>query len=243
MQIIKVKNYQEMSNKAAEYIIQKVVQFPNCNLGLATGGTPIGTYQNLIEDHQKNGTSYRDVTTFNLDEYIGLAASNKNSYHYFMNDQLFKHIDINPERTFIPRGDAADIQKECLRYEECIERHGGIDLQLLGIGSNGHIGFNEPGASFESNTHVVNLTQSTINANSRFFANKDEVPTKAITMGIATIMKSKEILLLASGSKKSEALFNLLNLEVNEGFPASILQKHPSVTIIADEEALSRVKI
>lgn len=241
MQIIEAKDYQEMSQKAAEYIINKVVSFPNIKLGLATGGTPVGTYQNLIEDHRKNGTSYREVTTFNLDEYIGLSELNKNSYHHYMNEQLFNHIDINPDRTFIPRGDAADIQKECLEYEKLIERHGGIDLQLLGIGSNGHIGFNEPGASFDSKTHVVHLTPSTINANSRFFDNKDDVPTKAITMGIATIMKSKEILLLASGNKKSEALFKLLNMEVNESFPASILKRHPSVTIIADKGALARV--
>lgn len=243
MKIIEVKNYQQMSNKAASYIIEKVINYPNIKLGLATGGTPVGTYQKLIEDHQKNGTSYQKVTTFNLDEYIGLSKENKNSYHYFMNEHLFNHIDINKKRTFIPRGDVEDLQKECLYYEELIAKHGGIDLQVLGIGSNGHIGFNEPGTSFESKTHIVKLTPSTIQANARFFKRENEVPTKAITMGMATIMKSKEILLLISGEAKREALFKLLNRDVNADFPASILKNHPSVTIIADEAAVKDVKV
>lgn len=243
MKIIEVKNYQQMSNKAASYIIEKVINYPNIKLGLATGGTPVGTYQKLIEDHQKNGTSYQKVTTFNLDEYIGLTKENKNSYHYFMNEHLFNHIDINKKRTFIPRGDVEDLQKECLYYEELIAKHGGIDLQVLGIGSNGHIGFNEPGTSFESKTHIVKLTPSTIQANARFFKRENEVPTKAITMGMATIMKSKEILLLISGEAKREALFKLLNRDVNADFPASILKNHPSVTIIADEAAVKDVKV
>lgn len=243
MKIIEVKNYQQMSNKAAEYIIEKVIKFPSITLGLATGGTPIGTYRKLIEDHQKNGTSYQKVTTFNLDEYIGLSGENKNSYRYFMNEQLFNHIDIKKTKTYVPRGDVDDVQKECLYYEELLAKHGGVDLQILGIGSNGHIGFNEPGTSFESKTHIVNLTPSTIQANARFFNRVKEVPTKAITMGISTIMKSKEILLLISGETKREALFRLLNGDVNEGFPASVLKSHPSVTIIADEAAVADIKI
>ncbi|MEH6955833.1 glucosamine-6-phosphate deaminase [Neobacillus drentensis] len=243
MRVIEVKDYQQMSNRAAEYIIQKVVQNPSIKLGLATGGTPMGTYKSLIEDHQKNGTSYQQVTTFNLDEYIGLSGNNKNSYRYFMNDQLFNHININKAKTNIPSGIAADFQEECHRYENLIARHGGVDLQILGIGANGHIGFNEPGTSFRSTTHIVNLADSTIQANARFFSRIEEVPTQAITMGISTIFKSKEILLLVSGEQKKDALFRLLNGEINESFPASVLKNHPYVTIIADKVAIADLKV
>jgi glucosamine-6-phosphate deaminase len=243
MKIIEVKDYQEMSTRAAEFIIKKVIQNPCIKLGLATGGTPIGTYKCLIEDHKKNGTSYQQVTTFNLDEYIGLSGANKNSYQYFMNDQLFNYIDVNKAKTNIPSGIADNFQEECNRFEDLIENHGGVDLQILGIGSNGHIGFNEPGTSFNSKTHIVKLADSTIQANARFFHRIEEVPTKAITMGISTIMKSKEILLLVSGDKKKEALFRLLNGEINEGFPASVLKNHPCVTIIADKVAIADLKV
>jgi glucosamine-6-phosphate deaminase len=243
MKIIEVKDYQQMSIKAAEYIIEKVVQNPSIKLGLATGGTPVGTYKSLIEDHQKNGTSYQKVTTFNLDEYIGLAGDNKNSYRYFMDDQLFNYIDINKAKTNIPSGIAADFQDECNRYEDLIAKHGGVDLQILGIGSNGHIGFNEPGTSFASKTHIVKLAPSTIQANARFFKGMEEVPTQAITMGISTIMKSKEILLLVSGDNKKEALFRLINGEISESFPASVLKNHPCVTIIADKAAIADLKV
>ncbi|MFF2450687.1 glucosamine-6-phosphate deaminase [Neobacillus sp. NPDC058068] len=239
MKMIKVENYQQMSEKAAEYIIDRVTKVPSIKLGLATGGTPIGTYKHLIEDYQKNGTSYLNVTTFNLDEYIGLSGENKNSYRYYMNDLFFNHIDINKEKTHIPQGDVGDMQTECLRYEELIAENGGIDLQILGIGSNGHIGFNEPGTSFHSKTHIVDLAPSTIEANARFFNQLEEVPTKAITMGISTIMKSKEILLLVSGESKKDALDKLMNGPVDEKFPASILKNHPHVTIIADKAAVA----
>ncbi|GHI01486.1 glucosamine-6-phosphate deaminase [Neobacillus kokaensis] len=239
MNIITVKDYAEMSQKAAAYIIEKVRQTPSLRLGLATGGTPVGTYQNLINDHQKNNTTYRDVLTFNLDEYIGLTGDNKNSYRFFMDDNLFNHIDIKKNNTFIPRGDGENFETECREYEDLLAKHGGVDLQILGIGSNGHIGFNEPGTSFESKTHVVNLAPSTIEANARFFNSMEEVPTQAITMGISSIMKSKEILLLVSGESKRDAMKKLLNGEVTESFPASILNNHPSVTIIADQAALS----
>jgi glucosamine-6-phosphate deaminase len=243
MKIIEVNDYQQMSNRAAEFIIEKVIQNPGIKLGLATGGTPIGTYKCLIEGHKKNETSYQKVTTFNLDEYIGLSGDNKNSYRYFMNDQLFNHIDVNKAKTNIPSGIAVNLQEECSRYENLIDKHGGVDLQILGIGSNGHIGFNEPGTSFGSKTHIVNLAESTIQANARFFNRIEEVPTKAITMGISTIMKSKEILLLVSGEKKKEALFRLLNGEINERFPASVLKNHPCVTIIADKVAIADLKV
>ncbi|MBZ5752620.1 MULTISPECIES: glucosamine-6-phosphate deaminase [Metabacillus] len=243
MKMIEVKDYQEMSKRVAEYIIEKVRTSKKLNLGLATGGTPVGTYTNLIEDHKQNYTSYQDVTTFNLDEYVGLSGDDSNSYRYYMNDQLFDHIDIHKSNTYIPRGDASDMQKECLDYEKLLTEHGGIDLQILGIGSNGHIGFNEPGTSFDSNTHLVELAPSTREANARYFSSLEEVPTKAVTMGIATIMKSKEILLLISGENKSEALSQLLHGEVNESFPASVLRNHPYVTIIADKAAIAAEKV
>jgi glucosamine-6-phosphate deaminase len=238
MNLIKVADYQEMSQKAAEYIRKKVSDFPSIKLGLATGGTPIATYKNLIKDHQQNGTSYRGVTAFNLDEYVGLSDENPNSYRYYMDHQLFDHIDILKSNTFIPNGTVADLQSECKRYEELILEQGGIDLQILGIGANGHIGFNEPGTSFSSKTHIVQLSPSTIEANARFFDTIEQVPTRAITMGIATIMQSKEILLLVSGKRKQEALYQLLHGDLSENFPASILKTHPSVTIIADEAAM-----
>lgn len=239
MNIIEVNNYQHMSQQAAKYIIEKVRSLPNIHLGLATGATPIGTYEALIEDHKYNRTSYRNIKTFNLDEYVGLSEENPNSYRFFMNDKLFNHIDINRANTHVPHGIAKDFSEECARYERIIEANGGIDLQILGIGSNGHIGFNEPGTSFHSKTHIVNLSQSTIEANSRFFNTLADVPTQAITMGISTIMKSKEILLLVSGESKSDALTTLLTTAVNESFPASILKNHPNVTIIADKAALA----
>jgi glucosamine-6-phosphate deaminase len=242
MKIFEVKDYQQMSNRAAEYIIEKVSSLSSINLGLATGGTPMGTYKYLIEDYQQNGTSYVNVTTFNLDEYRGLSSENRNSYQYYMNDMLFNHIDINKANTHIPNGDIDNVQKECTQYEQLIAKHGGIDLLILGIGSNGHIGFNEPGTSFNSKTHLVNLTPSTIKANARYFDQSEEVPTKAITMGISTIMKSKEILLLISGESKAKALFNLLNGHVDESFPASVLKNHPNVTIIADDAAVVDLK-
>jgi glucosamine-6-phosphate deaminase len=243
MKIIDVKDYQEMSKKAAEYIIEKVRHSKNLKLGLATGGTPVGTYTNLIEDHKQNHTSYQGVKTFNLDEYVGLSGDNHNSYRFYMNDQLFNHIDIEKSNTHIPHGDAKDMQKECTDYENLLAEHGGIDLQVLGIGSNGHIGFNEPGTSFDSNTHIVDLAPSTREANARYFDSLEEVPTRAVTMGIATIMKSKEILLLISGENKKEALSNLLHGEVDERFPASVLRNHPCVTIIADEAAIADEKV
>ena len=243
MKIIEAQDYLDMSKIAADYIIKKVCSFPKIKLGLATGGTPVGIYSNLIADHQKNGTSYRGVTTFNLDEYVGLSGTNPNSYRYYMNHNLFNHVDIQKSNTFVPRGTVDDIQQECAVYENLIRKHKGIDLQILGIGKNGHIGFNEPGTSFQSETHVVQLTPSTREANARYFNSLDEVPTKAITMGIATIMKSKEILLLISGEEKKEALKRLLTGNVDESFPASVLTKHPYVTIIADKAAIAGLKV
>ncbi|MFD4820087.1 glucosamine-6-phosphate deaminase [Peribacillus butanolivorans] len=243
MNIIKVQDYKEMSQSAANIVIRKVKENSKIKLGLATGGTPKGTYDALIEDHMQNNTSYENVTSFNLDEYIGLDSNDPNSYHYYMDQSLFAHININKEQTYLPNGASDNLDKECTRFDKMIETLGGIDLQILGIGQNGHIGFNEPGTSFSSGTHVVALEESTRQANARYFDSIDEVPTHAITMGIATIMKSKEILLLISGEEKAETLKKLIHGEITEEFPASILKKHNNVTIIADQKALSGVLI
>ncbi|MBA4492864.1 glucosamine-6-phosphate deaminase [Paenactinomyces guangxiensis] len=243
MLLIKTKDYQQMCERAAEIIIEKVNAAAPLKLGLATGGTPKGIYRKLIEDHRNNGTSYQRVTTFNLDEYVGLPPHHPNSYHFYMNHYLFSHIDIPEKQTHIPDGMASDLEAECSRYERLIDTEGGIDLQILGIGLNGHIGFNEPGTSFLSRTHVVQLDETTRRANKRYFSSFAEVPTHAITMGIATIMKSSEIILLVNGRKKAKVLRRLFEEEVNEQLPASVLKKHPHVTIIADEEALSSLYV
>lgn len=242
MKIIVVENYDEMSKKAAEILIKKVQEKPNAVLGLATGSTPVGLYKELIEDHQQNGTSYKDIHTVNLDEYIGLPQEDKNSYFTFMYEHLFKYLEIPKEHTHIPSGDTEDYAKECKRYEEIIESLGQVDLQILGIGSNGHIGFNEPGTPFTGDTHIIDLKESTRQANARFFESIDKVPTQAITMGIGTIMKSKEILLLASGKAKAEAIHGMIHGEMTEELPASILQSHPHVTLIVDKDAYSLCK-
>ncbi|MED1489255.1 glucosamine-6-phosphate deaminase [Bacillus smithii] len=241
MRVVKVANYEEMSQKAAECIIRQVKEKPDSVLGLATGGTVIGTYQLLAKDHQKNGTSYRQILTVNLDEYIGISPEHEQSYHFYMKKRLFDHIQIPPENTYLPDGQAEDLEEECKRYDERIESLGGIDLQLLGIGVNGHIGFNEPGTPFDSKTHIVELSESTRKANARFFNTLEEVPKKAITMGIETIINSKKILLLASGLKKAPIIRKLFQEGITEEIPASVLKKHENVVLIADEEALSLV--
>ncbi|MCS0673323.1 glucosamine-6-phosphate deaminase [Cytobacillus firmus] len=241
MKIIRTADYNDMSQKAAQLMIEKIRQQPDMTLGLATGSTPKGVYAELIKDHQKNGTSYEKITTINLDEYIGLLSSDPNSYRHFMNSELFDHLDIRLENTHLPNGAAEDMSQECERYEQLIKDLADIDLQLLGIGRNGHIGFNEPGTSFQSRTHVVELAESTRKANARFFNSIEDVPAQAITMGIASILDSREIILLASGSAKAEAIRQLVYGEPDEQFPASALKLHENVTIIADEEALSLV--
>lgn len=239
MNIIKVKNYEEMSEKAAAFISETVRRKPNAVLGMATGGTAVGTYQCLIQDFNEHNTSYKQAYTVNLDEYVGMDPNHEQSYHTYMDNHFFQHIDLPKEHQHIPNGKALDLEAECKRYEEAIEALGGVDLQLLGIGHNGHIGFNEPGTSFDSKTQVVKLAESTRNANARYFDHMDEVPTHAITMGIATILKSKKILLLVSGKEKAEILYKLLTSDVTESIPATALKTHPNVTVIADKEALS----
>ena len=238
MKIIRVTNYEEMSEKAGMLLAEKVRLHPEMTLGLATGSTPRGVYQFLAKDHSLNGTSYRKIKTVNLDEYVGMPAADPHSYHYFMRTYFFNHIDVDAAKTHIPNGMAENLEEECSRYEQLISELGGVDLQILGIGQNGHIGFNEPGSSFGSRTHVVKLAQNTRAANSRFFNSLEDVPTHAITMGIASILSSREVFLLASGSEKANAMFRLLTEEVSEAFPASALKRHPNVTIIADREAM-----
>lgn len=241
MKIIAAVDESEMSRQAATIIENKVCSKPSITLGLATGSTPKGTYRELIDDHRQERTSYRHVTTINLDEYVGLSVNDPNSFRHFMDIQLFQYLDIQKDRIHLPDGMTKDLSQECKRYDILIEQSGGIDLQLLGIGENGHIGFNEPGSSFDSRTHVVELTESTRKANARFFERPEDVPKRAITMGIRSILQSREILLLASGSTKAEAIRRLVHGEVHEDFPASALNLHDQVTLIADQEALALV--
>lgn len=241
MKLIKVKDYHEMSRKSCELFVEKLNDIASPVFGLATGSTPIGLYECLVELYKQKKISFENVTTFNLDEYIGLSADHPQSYHYFMDDVFFQHIDISPENTHLPNGVSDDLLRECNNYEQLIEESGGVDLQILGIGDNGHIAFNEPGSNFTGKTDIVNLTQETLEANSRFFESVEDVPTQAITMGIGTIMKASEIILLASGEAKADALKHVIDGEITEDVPATILQKHNHVTIIADEAALSKL--
>ena len=243
MQIYRAKDYEDMSKKAANIIASQVVLKPDCVLGLATGSTPIGAYKNLVEKYEQGDLDFSQVTTVNLDEYKGLPRENDQSYYYFMHDNLFDHVNVKPENTHLPDGTKEDANEECARYEELIRSLGGQDLQLLGLGHNGHIGFNEPSDSFAQVTHCVDLTQSTIDANKRFFASEADVPRQAYTMGIGTILQAKKILLVASGADKAEAVKNTLFGPITPYVPASILQIHPDVTIVADEAALSLCKL
>ena len=242
MRIYRTKDYKEMSRKAANLISAQVILKPDCVLGLATGSTPIGIYDQLVEWYQKKDLDFSEVTTVNLDEYRGLSRESDQSYYYFMHKHLFDRVNIRPEQTFVPDGTCEDSERECSRYEEKIEAVGGVDMQLLGLGRNGHIGFNEPAEDFAKATHCVDLTPSTIDANKRFFESEDDVPRQAYTMGIGTIMKAKKILLVVSGEDKAEALYKTMFGPVTPNVPASILQLHPDVTIIADEVALSLCK-
>lgn len=243
MEIIETRHEEEMSRQAAGRLLEKIKKSKKIVLGLATGATPEGTYRYLIRDHQENGTSFRHVTTINLDEYIGIPPDDRNSYHFYMKEKLFNHVDIPENQRFLPDPLACDLQAECRRYDKIIEKLGGIDLQLLGIGRNGHIGFNEPGTPFTSRTHVVKIAPSTRQANARYFPTIDEVPRYAITVGIRTILESREILLLASGEEKAEAMNRLIHGGIDREFPASVLKNHPRVTVIADRAALSRVRV
>lgn len=232
MKLIKANDYNDLSRKAANIISAQVILKPHCVLGLATGSTPIGTYKQLIEWYKKGDLDFSEVTTVNLDEYCGLAPDNDQSYRYFMNSNFFDHINVNKEKTFVPNGLAQDFDQECKRYDNLIEFLGGVDLQLLGIGRNGHIGFNEPDDNFEKTTHIVDLDESTIQANARFFDSIDDVPKKAITMGIKTIMHAKKVVLIANGPDKLDIIQKAINGPVTPEVPASILQFHPDFTVI-----------
>ena len=243
MKIYKAKDYKDMSRKAANIISAQVIMKPNCVLGLATGSTPIGTYAQLVEWYNKGDLDFSEVTTVNLDEYKGLPRTNDQSYYYFMHQHLFDRVNIDPERTNVPNGMEPDAEKECGRYEELIRSLGGVDLQLLGLGHNGHIGFNEPGEAFEKETHCVDLTESTIEANKRFFASADDVPKQAYTMGIKTIMQAKKILIVVNGENKADFVERAFFGPVTPEVPASILQLHNDVTLVGDEAALAKIGI
>ena len=243
MLLIEAKDYNDMSRKAANIISAQVIMKPNCVLGLATGSTPIGTYDQLVEWYNKGDLDFSEVTTVNLDEYKGLPRTNDQSYYYFMHQHLFDRVNIDPERTNVPNGMEPDAEKECGRYEELIRSLGGVDLQLLGLGHNGHIGFNEPGEAFEKETHCVDLTESTIEANKRFFASADDVPKQAYTMGIKTIMQAKKILIVVNGENKADIVERAFFGPVTPEVPASILQLHNDVTLVGDEAALAKIGI
>lgn len=242
MKIIRTKDYEEMSRKAANLISAQILLKPDCVLGLATGSTPIGIYDQLVEWYKKGDLDFSTVKTVNLDEYKGLTRDNEQSYYYFMHHHLFDRVNIDEENTHVPNGQVENGDEECLRYEALIKSMGGVDLQLLGLGRNGHIGFNEPAADFPKITHCVDLTESTIEANKRFFASADEVPRQAYTMGIGTIMKADRILVVANGEDKADAVAAMVQGKINPEVPASILQLHNNVILVADEAALSKLK-
>lgn len=239
MRVIKVKDYDEMSRVAAGFISSMVILKPDCVLGLATGGTPEGTYKELIRAYNDGTLDFSDVKSVNLDEYHGLASDNDQSYHYYMVNKLFNHINIKKKNYYLPNGLAEDTAKECGRYNDVITSLGGVDLQLLGIGVNGHIGFNEPDEELNKDVHLAKLTDSTIEANSRFFKTYDDIPKHAFTMGVGTIMEARKIVLIASGKNKAKIMPAVINGPITTAVPASLLQLHPDVVIIADEDALS----
>ena len=235
------KNYEEMSRIAANVLSAQVMMKPDCVLGLATGSTPIGTYKVLIERCAQGDLDFSQVKSINLDEYVGLSGEHDQSYRYFMNNNLFNHINIDKANTNVPNGLAEDVDAECERYNNVINTLGPIDIQVLGMGHNGHIGFNEPDDHFPLETHKVDLAQSTIDANARFFASADEVPRQALTMGIKTIMQAKKVLVVVSGKDKAEIVKKAFSGPVTPQVPASILQMHPDVILVGDKAALSKL--
>ncbi len=239
MKIYRAEDYNSMSRRAANILSAQVILKPDSVLGLATGSTPVGMYRQLVNWYEKGDIDFSQVHTVNLDEYLGLAPDHDQSYRYFMQQNLFDHINVRPENTNVPNGLASDPEAECRRYNEVIAGLGGIDLQVLGMGHNGHIGFNEPEEAFELETHVVDLTENTIQANARFFASKDEVPRRAITMGIKAIMQARHILVVVSGEDKAEIVRRAFAGPVTPLVPASILQMHPHLSLVGDEAALS----
>lgn len=241
MRLIRARDYQDASRKVANIISAQVILKPDCVLGLATGSSPVGAYQQLIKWCDKGDVDFSQTKTVNLDEYVGLAADHDQSYSYFMHKNLFDHININTNNTNLPNGLELNAAKECARYDKVIGDLGGVDLQLLGIGANGHIGFNEPADQFNTGTNRVDLTISTIAANSRFFDDESMVPRQAYTMGMLAIMQAKRIVMIATGANKAQAVYDAFCGPVTPQMPASILQLHPDFVLVADEEALSLV--
>ncbi len=241
MRLIRAKDYQDASRKVANIISAQVILKPDCVLGLATGSSPLGAYGQLIKWCEKGDVDFSQTKTVNLDEYVGLAADHDQSYSYFMHKNFFDHINIDPNNTNLPNGLELDAAKECARYDKVIANLGGVDLQLLGIGANGHIGFNEPAEQFSTGTNRVDLTASTISANSRFFENESMVPRQAYTMGMLAIMQAERIVMIATGANKAQAVYDAFCGPVTPKMPASILQLHPDFVLVADEEALSLV--
>lgn len=239
MKIIKVQSYEEGSKKAFEIVKEVLVEKKDAVLGLATGSSPIGLYKEMIQDHKENNQSYQDVITVNLDEYMGLERDHQESYYTFMHRNLFDHIDIREENVHLPSS-IGNMEENVKKYEEVLAQYK-PDVQILGVGANGHIGFNEPGTPFNSRTHTVTLAEKTRQDNARFFNDISEVPTHAITMGIQNILEAKKIVLVAFGENKKDAVYGLVHGEISENLPASILQKHSDVTIIVDEEAAKRL--
>ncbi|MBR5508328.1 MAG: glucosamine-6-phosphate deaminase [Clostridia bacterium] len=237
MKVIVCNTYDEMSLEAAKIMAATIKEKPDGVLGLATGSTPIGMYDNLIEMYKKGELDFKDIKTFNLDEYYPLSADNDQSYHYFMNKQLFSQINVKEENIHILDGLAENPEKECEDFEKLIDENGGIDIQVLGIGQNGHIGFNEPDEKLYANTHLTDLTENTIKANSRFFEKESDVPTKALTMGMGTILKSKKIIILANGKAKHKVVSELVQPMITTNNPATFLNAHADVTLICDKEA------
>lgn len=241
MNIIKLKTEEELSKAACDLMIERLTRIENPVIGLATGSTPEGMYKCLIDCYKRGIVDFSNVTSFNLDEYVGLDESHPCSYGYYMKENLFEHVNIGEDHAFVPSGTETNLEEHCKNYESIIGSVGKIDIQILGIGINGHIGFNEPGTSFASRTHVVELNESTREVNSRFFDSIDEVPTMAVTMGIETIMEANEIVLLITGKNKAETVKQLIESDITEDFPASALKNHPNFTLIVDEAAYSLV--
>ncbi len=242
IRFICTKDYDDMSRKAANIIGSQIINKPDCVLGLATGSTPIGAYARLVEGYENGDLDFSKVTSVNLDEYRGLPHDNDQSYYYFMNYHLFSKVNIDVNNTYVPDGMIADADEACKKYDEIVKNTGGVDLQLLGMGHNGHIGFNEPSDIFVKGTNCVNLTQSTIDANARFFASKEDVPTQAYTMGIQTIMNAKKILVVVNGEGKADIVKKAFFGDVTPQVPASILQLHPDVIVVGDDAAFSQIK-
>jgi len=238
MRVITCENYEKMSKVAASMVKAQIVLKPNSVLGLATGSTPEGMYAALAEWHKMHGLDFSEVKTFNLDEYYPIDRENDQSYYYFMDKHLYSKINIKKENAHVPNGNASDVDAECANYDKNIDAAGGIDLQILGIGSNGHVGFNEPGPELTAGTHKVTLTEGTIKDNSRFFASEAEVPKHALTSGMATIMKAKKIVIMVSGKNKAEPLKKLLSGKITTDCPATMLNMHPDVVVIADKDAM-----